>query len=69
MSNRRSEELRIDRLIEIIEDKITDPRRAGGNLRHKLVEILVIADSRLSRTAKTYFPDRERRNSRTQSVT
>ena len=42
MSNRRNEELRIDRLMGIIEDKITDPRRAGGNLRHKLVEILVI---------------------------
>ena len=27
------------------------------------------ADSRAKRTAKTYIPDRERRNSRTQSVT
>ena len=42
MSNRRREELRIDRLIEIIEDTIPDPRRPGGNLRHSLVEILVI---------------------------
>ena len=42
MSNRRREELRIDRLIEIIEDTIPDPRRPGGNLRHRLVEILVI---------------------------
>jgi len=42
VSNQRREELRIDRLIEIIEDKIPDPRRPGGNLRHRLVEILVI---------------------------
>ena len=32
----------MDRLIEIIDDIVPDPRRPGGNLRHKLVEILVI---------------------------
>ena len=38
----RKEALRLDRLIEIIDDIVPDPRRSGGNLRHKLVEILVI---------------------------
>ena len=58
MSNRRNEELRIDRLMGIIEDKITDPRRAGGNLRHKLVEILVIILLGVMSGAETWIEHR-----------
>ena len=42
LADRRKEALKLDRLIEIIGDMVPDPRRPGGNLRHKLVEILVI---------------------------
>lgn len=39
---KRREELSLDRLIELIEDIIPDPRRPGGNIRHKLSDLLVI---------------------------
>ena len=39
---KKANELSLDRLIELIEDNIPDPRRPGGNIRHKLVDILVI---------------------------
>lgn len=39
---KKEQKLSLDRLIELIEDNIPDPRRPGGNIRHKLVEILVI---------------------------
>ena len=35
-------ELSLDRLVELIEDNIPDPRRPGGNIRHKLVDLFVI---------------------------
>lgn len=38
----KAEELSLDRLIELIEDNIPDPRRSGGNIRHNLVDLLVI---------------------------
>ena len=39
---KKAEELSLDRLIELIEDNIPDPRRPGGNIRHRLVDLLVI---------------------------
>ena len=39
---KKEQKLSLERLIELIEDNIPDPRRPGGNIRHKLVEILVI---------------------------
>ena len=33
--------LSLDRLMELFEE-IPDPRRPGGNIRHKLVDLLVI---------------------------
>jgi hypothetical protein len=35
-------ELSLDRLVELIEDNIPDPRRPGGNIRHILVDLFVI---------------------------
>jgi len=40
---KKRESLTISELIHICEEEIEDPRRPGGNLRHKLVDILVIA--------------------------
>lgn len=39
---KRKEKLTINELICIIEEEIEEPRQEGGNLRHKLVDILVI---------------------------
>ncbi len=39
---RKVKELSLDRLVELIEDNIPDPRRPGGNIRHKLVDLFVI---------------------------
>lgn len=39
---RKVKELSLDRLVELIEDNIPDPRRPGGNIRHKLVDLYVI---------------------------
>lgn len=39
---KRKEKLTINELICIIEEEIEEPRQTGGNLRHKLVDILVI---------------------------
>lgn len=38
----RQEKLTLEELICIIEEEIDEPRQDGGNLRHKLVDILVI---------------------------
>ena len=38
----RQEKLTVRELICIIEEEIEEPRQEGGNLRHKLVDILVI---------------------------
>ena len=34
--------LTIQRLVELLEDEMDDPRRNGGNLQHKLVDVLVL---------------------------
>lgn len=39
---KRKEKLSIDELIRIIDEEIDEPREEGGNMRHKLVDILVI---------------------------
>ena len=39
---KKVKELSLDRLVELIEDNIPDPRRPGGNIRHKLVDLFVI---------------------------
>ena len=39
---KKAKELSLDRLIELVEDNLPDPRRPGGNIRHKLVDLLVI---------------------------
>ena len=39
---KKAKELSLDRLVELIEDNIPDPRRPGGNIRHKLVDLLTI---------------------------
>ena len=39
---KRQEKLTVSELICIIEEEIEEPRQEGGNLRHKLVDILVI---------------------------
>ena len=39
---KKVKELSLDRLVEPIEDNIPDPRRPGGNIRHKLVDLFVI---------------------------
>lgn len=38
----KSEKLTIQRLIDLLEEDMDDPRRDGGNLQHKLVDVLVI---------------------------
>ncbi len=39
---KKSKTLSLDRLIELVEDNLPDPRRPGGNIRHKLVDLLTI---------------------------
>lgn len=39
---KRKEDLTIEELIRIIDEEIDEPRQKGGNMRHKLVDILVI---------------------------
>lgn len=39
---KKAKVLSLDRLIELVEDNLPDPRRPGGNIRHKLVDLLVI---------------------------
>ena len=39
---KKAKVLSIDRLIELVEDNLPDPRRPGGNIQHKLVDLLVI---------------------------
>ena len=39
---KRQEKLTVRELMCIIEEEIEEPRQEGGNLRHKLVDILVI---------------------------
>ena len=39
---KKVKELSLDRLVELIEDNIPDPRRPGGNIRHILVDLFVI---------------------------
>ena len=42
---RKVKELSLDRLVELIEDNIPDPRRPGGNIRHILVDLFVIMNT------------------------
>ena len=39
---KKAKVLSLDRLIELVEDNLPDPRRPGGNIQHKLVDLLVI---------------------------
>ncbi len=39
---RRKKKLTIEELIRIIDEEIEEPRQEGGNMRHKLVDILAI---------------------------
>ena len=39
---KKAKVLSLDRLIELVEDNFPDPRRPGGNIQHKLVDLLVI---------------------------
>ncbi len=39
---KRKEKLTIEELIRIIDEEIDEPRQEGGNMQHKLVDILVI---------------------------
>ena len=41
---KKAKELSLDRLIELVEDNLPDPSRPGGNIRHKLVDLLVIRE-------------------------
>ena len=50
---KKAKELSLDRLIELVEDNLPDPRRPGGNIRHKLVDLLVIQMVFGVRPAKT----------------
>ena len=42
---RKVKELSLDKLVELIEDNIPDPRRPGGNIRHTLVDLFVIMNT------------------------
>lgn len=38
----KREKLSIERLVSLLEEELDDPRREGGNLQHKLVDVLVL---------------------------